>query len=427
MDQIIIEGGAELSGSVQISGSKNAALPIMVASLLTEETLQLTNIPNLSDILTMIGLLDSHGVAIGEFNQTSNANNLELTANNIKSLKAPYDIVRKMRASIWVLGPLVARFGSAEVSLPGGCAIGARMVDQHIEVIKALGAKIDLVDGYIIAKCPRKLQGTQFRFDKISVGATITGIMAATLAKGTTRLLGCAKEPEIVDLCHCLVKMGAKIKGIGTSTVTIEGVEKLHGAEHKIIYDRIEAGSYIIAGAITKSEIVIENVNHEHLDNFIATLQDAGVILQKLDKDKIIVKPVDKIMPLNLTTSPYPGFVTDMQAHTMALMTLAHGTSVITENIFENRFMHVPELCRMGANIEVSHNSAIIRGGAILKGADVMATDLRASMALVLAGLAAKGTTKIHRIYHLDRGYADLTKKLEQIGAKITRTLEELT
>jgi UDP-N-acetylglucosamine 1-carboxyvinyltransferase len=421
MESIIIHGGKPLIGEINISGAKNACLPIMTCTLLTEEDLILSNIPDLTDITTMKTLLENHGVSCNQ-----NKDQVTLNASNISEFTAPYEIVRKMRASIWVLGPLLARFGKAKVSLPGGCAIGARQVDLHLSGLEAMGANITIEDGYIVGECLSRLKGIHFSFDKVSVGATINLIMAACLADGETKLMNCASEPEITDMCHCLVKMGAHIEGIGTSSLTIQGQKKLHGATHKVVADRIEAGTYMIAAAITKGKITLHNIPYEIVENVALKLKEANVSIEHFD-NKIIVTGPDVIMPTNIETHPYPGFPTDLQAQFMTLMSIADGTSTVTENIFENRFMHVPELCRMGANITINHHhSATIHGVKSLKSAEVMASDLRASVSLVLAGLAGVGTTKIRRIYHLDRGYDHLEDKLRKCGAEILRIVGDV-
>lgn len=421
MESIIIHGGKPLIGEINISGAKNACLPIMTCALLTEEDLNLSNVPALTDITTMQTLLENHGISCNR-----DKDQVTLNAKNINEFIAPYDIVRKMRASIWVLGPLLARFGKAKVSLPGGCAIGARQVDLHLSGLEAMGANIIIEDGYIVAECLSRLKGVHFNFDKVSVGATINLIMAACLADGETKLMNCASEPEITDMCNCLVKMGAHIEGIGTNSLTIIGQKKLHGASHKVIADRIEAGTYMIAAAITKGKITLKNIPYEIIENVALKLIEANVSIEH-SNNQIIVTGPDVITPTNIETHPYPGFPTDLQAQFMTLMSIADGTSTVTENIFENRFMHVPELCRMGANITINHHhSATVHGVKTLKSAEVMASDLRASVSLVLAGLVAEGTTKIRRIYHLDRGYDHLEDKLRKCGADILRVVGDV-
>ncbi len=420
MDSIIINGGNVLKGNITISGSKNASLPIMAAALLTDQVLELANLPILSDIDTMEALLVNHGAKIDRIIENNNSLTLKISCSNIDNYKAPYDIVRKMRASIWVLGPLVAKYGNALVSLPGGCAIGARQVDLHIAVLEAMGAKIEILEGYIHAHTKKRLTACSFVFPKVSVGATINAILAASLADGITHLSNCAREPEIKDLCHCLVKMGAVIEGIGTDDLKITGQKDLSGGIHNILPDRIEAGTYMIAGAITKGDITISGIEYDIVENIALKLEQTGI--EVTNSNNIIrIKYSGTLKSVDMTTSAYPGFATDLQAQFMSLMTLADASSVITENIFENRFMHVPELCRMGANIIVDGNHAVVRGVPSLSGAEVMASDLRASVSLVLAGLAAEGTTKIKRVYHLDRGYQFLEKKLSACGADILR------
>ncbi len=416
MDSIIVNGGNKLYGNIKVSGAKNAALPIMAASLLTADKIILKNVPRLVDIKTMQELLNNHGASC---DWTSN-NELEICAENITSKVAPYDIVKKMRASIWVLGPLLARFGYAEVSMPGGCAIGARMVDQHIEVIKALGATVKMKKGYIIAKSENRLKGTHFNFAKISVGATINGILAASLADGQTVLSNCASEPEIIDLCNMLNGMGSKISGIGTQKLTIEGCIELHGTTHTLIGDRIEAGTFLCAIGLVGGEITLDGIDYNIIENTVLQLTQTGMNI-KINKDGSIIAKSDKIKSVDMKTEAYPGFATDLQAQYMTLMTQGDDTSVIAENIFENRFMHVPELCRMGANIAIEGHTAIVRGTDELNGAEVMASDLRASVSLIIAGLSAKGETKVRRVYHLDRGYENLEKKLQNCGANLER------
>ena len=415
MDSIVVRGGNKLVGDVYISGAKNAALPIMTAAILSDKELTLENIPNLTDITTMISLLEHVGVKC-----TRQKGHIILDAKNINVLEAPYDIVRKMRASIWVLGPLVSRFGEAKVSFPGGCALGARQVDLHLAGLEAMGATIEVDHGYIMARAKNGLVGTHFTFDKVSVGATINLIMAAVLAKGDTTLSNVAREPEIIDLCNCLVGMGAKIENIGADTVHITGVSSLNTYKHSVIADRIEAGTYMVAGAITHGNLLIKNIKYDMVENIASKLIEVGIHIDD-GHEGIRVKSNGKLDAVDISTMPYPGFSTDLQAQYMALMTLASGTAVITENIFENRFMHVPELCRMGAHITISGHNAIVRGADHLVGAEVMASDLRASVSLILAGLAAEGETKVRRIYHLDRGYEALEDKLRACGADIER------
>ncbi len=421
MDSIIINGGNALKGNIYVSGSKNASLPIMAASLLTDGVLELTNLPVLSDISTMEELLLNHGSKIDRKIENNDSLTLKISCSNINNYKAPYEIVRKMRASIWVLGPLVAKYASAMVSFPGGCAIGARQVDLHIAVLEAMGVEIEILDGYIYARRTQKrLNACSFVFPRVSVGATINAILAATLADGTTHLSNCAREPEIKDLCNCLIKMGALIEGVGTDDLKITGQEELYGTKHSILPDRIEAGTYMIAAAITRGDLNIHGVDYDIIENIALKLMQVGV--EVINSNNVIkVKYNGILKSVDLSTSAYPGFATDLQAQFMSLMTLANDSSVIIENIFENRFMHVPELCRMGANIIVDGNHAVVRGVEKLSGAEVMASDLRASVSLILAGLAANGITKVRRVYHLDRGYQSLEKKLSACGADIVR------
>ncbi|WP_341757175.1 MULTISPECIES: UDP-N-acetylglucosamine 1-carboxyvinyltransferase [unclassified Candidatus Tisiphia] len=418
MDSLMIKGGVPLEGSISVSGSKNAALPIMTAALLTDK-LSINNIPKLTDILTMKKLLENLGSVITVTDHQDHLS-MDIDSSNINNFTAPYDIVRKMRASIWVLGPLLSRFSKAKVSLPGGCAIGARQVDLHIAALQAMGVNINVDHGYINATIKGKLKAVHFVFKQISVGATINSIMAATLAEGETILFNCAREPEIVDLCHCLNKMGAEIDGIGTREVRIIGKSYLKNTHYSVMPDRIEAGTYMMAAAITKGNLNIYGINSNIVENIVLKLIEAGIKVEPIDNG-LRVSYVDRLNPVDIHTSPYPGFATDCQAQFMSLMTLCNGSATITETIFENRFMHVPELCRMGAKITVKGNSAIIHGVPFLTGAEVMASDLRASVSLVLAGLAANDTTKIRRIYHLDRGYQTLEKKLSNCGANIVR------
>ncbi len=421
MDQIRITGGQPLQGIIPISGAKNAALPLMAACLLSKDSLTLTNVPDLADIKTMTELLENHGVTINS--QPANELGLELilTASGKLSDTAPYDIVRKMRASVLVLGPLLARLGEAIVSLPGGCAIGTRPIDLHLSALEQMGAKIELIDGYVHANAPNGLQGATIRFPFVSVGATENLLMAATLAKGTTILENAAREPEITDLAECLVAMGADIHGIGTECLVIQGVEALHAATHQVIPDRIEAGTYAVAAAITGGDLELHNVRSDHMGAVIESLTKAGANVANGGSSLSISHPTGHCRGFDVVSQPYPGFPTDMQAQFMALMATADGASLITETIFENRFMHVPELTRMSADITVHGGSAMVRGHRALKGAEVMATDLRASVCLVLAALAAEGDTIINRVYHLDRGYERLEDKLRAVGAKIER------
>ena len=422
MDRLRIIGGKPLNGEIRISGAKNAALKLMTASLLTADTLTLTNSPNgLRDIASQTALLEHLGCAIEQPDDQT----ITLNAGKIKSYTAPYDLVRKMRTSILVLGPLLARFGEAKVSLPGGCEIGARPVDLHIKGLEEMGAEIKLEEGYINANVPNgRLNGAKILFPKVSVGATENLMMAATLANGTTILSNPAREPEIVDLGECLIKMGAKINGLGTDTITIEGVDTLNGTTHDILPDRIETGTYIMAVGMTGGNVRLKNARSEHLSAAIGILAQAGMHIDQDEDDIIVERNGMGLKGIDIMTEPYPGFPTDLQAQFMALLTLAQGAGMVTETIFENRFMHVPELVRMGADITIQGNSAIVRGVEKLKGAEVMATDLRASVALVLAGLAAEGETIVNRIYHLDRGYEKIVRKLSGCGAQITREKE---
>jgi UDP-N-acetylglucosamine 1-carboxyvinyltransferase len=424
MDRIRIKGGRQLKGEIPISGSKNASLPLMVASLLTDQKLTLHNVPRLADITTMIQLLRQHGVEVsaapGE-NGHSHGTTLTLQAAKITSTTAPYDIVRKMRASVLVLGPVLAREGEARVSLPGGCAIGARPVDLHIAGLKAMGAKIDIDGGYLVARAPKGLKGARYTFPKVSVGATENLMMAAALARGTTVLANAAREPEIGDLAQCLTAMGVVITGIGTETLTIQGTDKLKAATHSVIPDRIETGTYAMAVAMTAGDVELVGGRLDLLDAAAQALRSAGVNLVQTNRGVHVARANGELHGVDVMTEPYPGFPTDLQAQMMALMTRAQGASMITETIFESRFMHVPELSRMGANVTIHHESALVRGVPQLRGADVMATDLRASVSLAIAGLAAEGETTLHRVYHLDRGYERLEEKLAACGADIER------
>ena len=416
MDRIRLRGGRPLRGSIPIGGAKNAALPLMAAALLSEGPLVLTNAPALDDTRTMAGLLAQHGLSV-EHDTNARTMTLGGTATN---LVAPYDLVRKMRASVLVLGPLLARYGEAKVSLPGGCAIGTRPVDLHLKGLEEMGAKIDLDSGYMNATAPGGLRGAKVYFTQVSVGATENLLMAATLADGVTELVNAAREPEIDDLAHCLIAMGAKIEGIGTDRLRIEGVKSLHGATHPIVPDRIEAGTFACAAGITGGEVLLEGARLEHLGTVARVLREAGVEVEEAPEG-VIVKRLSGLRGVDVMTEPFPGFATDMQAQFMALMAVAEGASMITETIFENRFMHVPEMNRMGARINVHGSSAIVRGVSRLSGAPVMATDLRASVSLILAGLAAGGETIVNRVYHLDRGYERLEAKLAAVGADIER------
>lgn len=420
MDKLIIEGGAKLNGEIAISGAKNAALPILCAALLAETPLHLTSVAALKDIDTTLKLLDTMGVKVSR-----DADKVSLDASDVTSFEATYEMVKTMRASILVLGPLLARFGSARVSLPGGCAIGSRPVDLHIKGLQAMGAAIHITHGYIQASTlhlpNRRLQGAKYYMDLVTVTGTENLMMAAALAQGTTVLENAAKEPEVVDLAECLNKMGAKIKGAGTDTITIEGVERLTGATHNIVCDRIEAGTYMVAAAMTGGDVTLRNARPDLLEAVVEKLREAGVTVTHTT-DTITVKGNGKLKAVNIRTAPHPAFPTDMQAQFMAMNTIAEGVSTVVETIFENRFMHVQELQRMGADINVEGNTALVKGIGQLEGANVMATDLRASAGLVLAGLVADGETVIDRIYHLDRGYELLEEKLTKLGAKVRRS-----
>ena len=418
MDSILVTGGSALHGEIPIAGAKNACLTLMPATLLSEEPITLTNAPRLSDIKTMGVLLESLGT---EVTSMQDGKVLTMTSHNLDNLTADYDIVRKMRASILVLGPMLARAGQAVVSLPGGCAIGARPVDLHLKAMEALGAQIELRDGYVHAKAPQGLKGATIEFPFVSVGATENALLAATLAQGTTILKQAAREPEIVDLAECLIAMGAQIDGHGTSTITIQGVDRLHGATHPVVTDRIELGTYMLAPAITGGEVECLGGKIELLTAFCEKLDEAGLSVEQTQRGLKVKRTNADIKAINVTTEPFPGFPTDLQAQMMALLCTARGTSVLEEKIFENRFMHAPELSRMGAQIEVNGGMATVTGVERLKGAPVMATDLRASVSLILAGLAAEGETLVNRVYHLDRGYERVEEKLGNCGAKIER------
>ncbi len=428
MDKIKIIGGNILEGKINISGAKNAALPLICASLLTSDEVVLRNVPDLSDVTFLNGLLQFMGLKVEKRDDVYNgikATSYAYKADNITGLVAPYDYVRKMRASYYVLGPLLARFKHVEFSLPGGCAIGARPIDIHLNSLEQMGATIEIKNGYVIANAPQGLKGAHIIFSKASVGATCNILMAATLAHGTTKIENAAKEPEITNLIDLLNAMGAKISGRGTSILTIEGVEKLSGAVHGVVADRIEAGSYAIAAAITKGCIELVNADADCLQQPLRILEKMGVSVEILENSIIIDGRNKKLKGEDIYTDYYPGFPTDLQAQFMALMTVSEGASLVTETIWENRFMHVPELCRMGANINIhGSSSAIVRGVEKLSGAPVMATDLRASFALVLAGLIAEGETIVNRVYHLDRGYEKLEEKLKAVGANVERIKE---
>ena len=422
MDRILIRGGNRLAGEIPISGAKNAALPLMAASLLTGDDLTLENVPVVVDISSMGGLLSELGVDVATDAVRAYGQTLKLTAHNVRDITAPYELVRKMRASVVVLGPLVARCGHARVSLPGGCAIGTRPIDYHLKALAQLGAEIELSSGYVEASAPRRgLRGADITFPSVTVTGTENALMAATLASGESILRNAAREPEVVDLAQCLIKMGADIEGIGTDTLRVRGRDRLHGATHSVLPDRIESGTYAVAAAMTAGDIELTGTQIELIKSVADVLAAAGVELTPTESGLRVSRCNGPLTGVDVMTEPFPGFPTDMQAQLMALMTVARGAAMITETVFENRFMHVPELCRMGANINVHGSSAIVRGVADLSGAPVMATDLRASVSLVLAGLAARGETVVNRVYHLDRGYESLEAKLAGCGADIER------
>ncbi|HAJ45915.1 MAG TPA: UDP-N-acetylglucosamine 1-carboxyvinyltransferase [Alphaproteobacteria bacterium] len=425
MDKIQIKGGNRLNGELKISGAKNAALPLMVASLLSDEPLTLTNVPHLTDISQLTEILCGLGVDLvmnGDGHAEAETGRvITLTARNITSTFAPYDLVRKMRASFLVIGPLLARCHQAQVSLPGGCAIGTRPVDLHLKGLEAMGAEIELIEGYVHAKAPGGLKGAHFHFPFVSVGATENLMMAASLAKGTTVLENAAQEPEITDLGLCLMAMGAKISGLNTRTLTIEGVDRLNGTAYRVMPDRIETGTYLMAVAAAGGEVELIGARSDLIGAVIPLLSNAGVKIGETNRGIKVSRNGAHYEGVEVTTEPYPGFPTDLQAQLMALVCTAKGTSRITETIFENRFMHAPELLRMGADIAIEHQTAVIRGVERLKGAQVMATDLRASVGLVIAGLAAEGETTVNRVYHLDRGFERIEEKLGGLGADIRR------
>ena len=426
MDRIRIRGGHPLKGEIPISGAKNAALKLMAASLLTAEPLTLANVPRLADVRAMAELLMTFGVTI-QVTMSPNlgaGDTMRLQAREITSVFASYDMVRKMRASFQVLAPLLARAHEAKVSLPGGCAIGARPVELHLSALEQMGARIELSEGYVTAKAPDGLKGAEIVFPFVSVGATETAMMAATLAKGTTKIVNAAREPEISDLGHCLNAMGAKVFGLGSSEIVIEGVSALHGAEYSVMPDRIEAGTYAIAAAIAGGEVELVGALPETIASLLSLLTKSGAEVTTTPRGLKVHMNGGRPHAADVTTAPYPGFPTDLQAQIMALLTVADGTSVIREKIFENRFMHVPELARMGAQVRIDGDTATVRGVEKLKGAPVMATDLRASVSLVLAGLAAEGETLVSRVYHLDRGFDRLEEKLSRVGADIARVSE---
>jgi UDP-N-acetylglucosamine 1-carboxyvinyltransferase len=426
MDRIRISGGRKLNGTIPISGAKNATLPLMIASLLTDETLVLENVPRLADVALLQRILGNHGVDVmvggkrpGETQYDGQT--LHISAANVIDTTAPYELVSRMRASFWVIAPLLARMGEAKVSMPGGCAIGTRPVDLLIMALERLGAEIEIDGGYVIARAPRGLRGGEIAFPKVTVGGTHTALMAASLASGTTLIENAAREPEIKDVADCLKKMGARITGAGTSRIEIEGVSKLSGARHRVVADRIETGTYAMAVAMTGGDVILENTQAELLQTGLDVLTQAGVEITPTNAGIRVVRNGSALAPVEVTTAPFPGFPTDLQAQLMALMTRAKGTSRITETIFENRFMHVQELARLGARIHLEGETATVEGVARLKGAPVMATDLRASVSLVIAALAADGDTMVNRVYHLDRGFERLEDKLAACGAKIER------
>jgi UDP-N-acetylglucosamine 1-carboxyvinyltransferase len=426
MDQIRIVGGQRLKGTIPISGAKNATLPLMIASLLTEDTLILENVPRLADVTQLQRILGNHGVDVmiagkRPGDDPNQGRTIHISAKHIVDTTAPYDLVSKMRASFWVVAPLVARMGEAKVSMPGGCAIGTRPVDLLIMALEKLGADIEIESGYVIARASKGLRGGEIVFPKATVGGTHTALMAASLATGTTMIENAAREPEIADVAECLNKMGAKISGAGTSRIVIEGVSKLHGARHAVLPDRIETGTYAMAVAMTGGEVLLQNTRPELLQSALDVLAQAGATVTPTNEGIRIARNGTRLAPVDVTTAPFPGFPTDLQAQLMALMTLAKGTSHITETIFENRFMHVQELARLGAHIQLDGETATIEGVDRLKGAPVMATDLRASVSLVIAALAAEGETLVNRVYHLDRGFERLEDKLARCGAAIER------
>ena len=426
MDRIHIRGGAPLKGAIPVSGAKNAALPLMIASLLTPETLTLENLPRLGDVNGLARILGNHGVDYmiagrqpGQ--ESSAAPTAHLTARAIVDTTAPYELVSKMRASFWVIAPLLARMGEARVSLPGGCAIGTRPVDLLLMALETLGAKIEIDSGYAVASAKNGLKGAEIVFPKVTVGGTHTALMAAVTAEGTTLIRNAAAEPEVKDLAECLIKMGAKIKGAGTSTIEIKGVAKLSGARHRVLPDRIEAGTYAIAVAMTGGDVVLEGIGEDLLKEPIEILRRTGAEITPVNRGLRVARNGGGIQPVDVATAPFPGFPTDLQAQFMALMTKANGASRIQETIFENRFMHVQELARLGAKIRLEGDTAIVEGVERLRGAPVMATDLRASVSLVIAALAAEGETVVNRVYHLDRGFEQLEQKLSACGADVVR------
>ncbi|MEQ8297635.1 MAG: UDP-N-acetylglucosamine 1-carboxyvinyltransferase [Nitratireductor sp.] len=426
MDKIRIVGGNTLNGAIPISGAKNAALPLMIAALLTDDTLTLENVPHLADVEQLIRILGNHGVDYSvngrrESQSDGYSRTIHFTARNIVNATAPYELVSKMRASFWVIGPLLARIGEARVSLPGGCAIGTRPVDLFIDGLRALGAEIDIDNGYVVARAKNGLAGGRYRFPKVSVGATHVLMMAASLARGETVIENAAREPEVADLAYCLNAMGARISGAGTDTILIQGVSALSGARHRVIPDRIETGTYAMAVAMTGGDVLLEGARADLLETALDAIARTGAEISTTNEGIRVTRNGAGIAPVDISTAPFPGFPTDLQAQFMGLMTRAEGRSRITETIFENRFMHVQELARLGAQISLSGQTAIVEGVAQLNGAPVMATDLRASVSLVIAGLAANGETTVNRVYHLDRGFERLEEKLSRCGAEIER------
>lgn len=426
MDRIRIEGGRALNGTIPISGAKNATLPLMIASLLTDAPLVLDNVPRLADVALLQHILGNHGVDITVSGKRAGADEhagqtMQLSAKNIVDTTAPYHLVSKMRASFWVIAPLVARMGEAKVSMPGGCAIGTRPIDFHLDALRALGAAIEIESGYVLAQAKRGLKGARITFPKVSVGATHTALMAASLADGESLIENAAREPEVTDVAECLCKMGAVIEGLGTSTLRVQGVKHLGGARHSVLPDRIETGTYAMAVAMAGGDVVLAGARPELLQEALDVLRQAGVAITATNEGIRVARNGAGLAPVQVTTAPFPGFPTDLQAQLMALMTRAEGTSRITETIFENRFMHVSELARLGARIQLDGDTATIEGVGRLKGAPVMATDLRASVSLVIAALASEGETTVHRVYHLDRGFERLEQKLARCGAEIER------
>ncbi len=426
MDRIRIVGGNPLNGVIPISGAKNAALPLMIASLLTDRTVTLENLPRLADVSLLVRILSNHGVDYSidgrrQGEEQDAGQTVHMTAREIVDTVAPYELVSRMRASFWVVAPLLARCGEARVSLPGGCAIGTRPVDLLLMALERLGASIEIDAGYVVAKAPKGLRGAEVTFPKVTVGGTHVALMAAALAQGTTVLHNAAREPEVLDLADLLVKMGARIRGAGQSVIEIDGVARLNGAKHRVLPDRIEAGTYAMAAAMTGGDVMLQGAKAEHLKAALDALEQSGATVDASEEGLRIRRNGSPIRPVDISTAPFPGFPTDLQAQFMALMTRAKGVSRITETIFENRFMHVQELARFGAQIRLEGDSAIVEGRPVLKGAPVMATDLRASVSLVIAALAAEGESMVQRVYHLDRGFEALERKLSRCGADVTR------